>query len=81
MEALPGCFLGYRFGRMYSPMMSGVWKRCQGRASEAPPDERGGNRYVQPAATAPHSDSTNSECSPVTRLTAGMRRERPAELS
>ena len=26
--------------------------------SEAPPDERGGNRYVQPTATAPHLDST-----------------------
>ena len=24
----------------------------------APPDERGGNRYVQPKATASHSDST-----------------------
>src|SRR5215472_12848165 len=38
--------------------MSGVWKRSQGRTSEAPPDERGGNRYVRPTATAPHSDST-----------------------
>jgi hypothetical protein len=26
---------------------------------KAPPDERGGNRYVQPTATAPHLDSTN----------------------
>src|ERR1700757_539718 len=40
--------------------MSGVWKRSQGRTSEAPPDERGGNRYVRPTATAPHSDSTVS---------------------
>src|SRR5262249_34520987 len=39
--------------------MSGVWKRSQGRTSEAPPDERGGNRYVRPTATAPHSDSTH----------------------
>jgi hypothetical protein len=39
--------------------MSGVWKRSQGRTSEAPPDERGGNRYVRPTATAPHSDSTD----------------------
>jgi hypothetical protein len=38
--------------------MSGVWKRSQGRTSEAPPGERGGNRYVRPTATAPHSDST-----------------------
>ena len=26
--------------------------------TKAPPDERGGNRYVQPKATAPHLDST-----------------------
>src|SRR5262252_9736044 len=38
--------------------MSGVWKRSHGRTSEAPPDERGGNRYVRPTATAPNSDST-----------------------
>ena len=28
-----------------------VWKRSQGRTSEAPPDERGGNRYGRPTAT------------------------------
>jgi len=38
--------------------MSGVWKRSHGRTSEAPPDERGGNRYVRPTAAAPHLDST-----------------------
>src|SRR5665811_24490 len=29
-----------------------------GNRSKAPPDERGGNRYVLPNATAPHLDST-----------------------
>ena len=34
--------------------MSGMWKRSHGGTIEAPPDERGGNRYVLPNATAPH---------------------------
>src|SRR6516165_5850173 len=38
--------------------MSGMWKRRHGRTSKAPPDERGGYRYVRPTATAPHLDST-----------------------
>jgi hypothetical protein len=39
--------------------MSGMWKRSHGGTIEAPPNERGGNRYVLPNATAPHLDSTN----------------------
>jgi hypothetical protein len=35
-----------------------MWKRSYGRATKAPPDERGGNRHARPTATAPYPDST-----------------------
>src|SRR5271156_53875 len=64
--------------------MSGMWKRSHGRTSEAPPDERGGYRYVRPTAPASHLDSTPS-CRrrriPDAPPTAGARSDRPRQAS
>src|SRR5713101_306368 len=38
--------------------MRGEWKRSHGRATKAPPDERGGNRHARPTAAAPLPHST-----------------------
>src|SRR5271163_4188082 len=46
--------------------MRGVWKRSHGRATKAPPDERGGNRHARPNAAAPHLDSTETRQSRIT---------------
>src|SRR6202035_3499590 len=42
------------------PATRWMWKRSHCGTIEAPPGERGGNRYVLPNANAPHLDSTRS---------------------
>src|SRR6266852_1869437 len=55
------------------PATRWMWKRSHGGTTKAPPDERGGNRYVLPNATAPHLDSTIGRLRPA-QASAGVAR-------
>src|SRR6202158_5813483 len=54
------------------PATRWVWKRSHGGTIEAPPDERGGNRYVLPNATAPHLDSTKLRRTQCEQMSSGL---------
>src|SRR6516164_4821045 len=54
------------------PVTRWMWKRSHGRTSEAPPDERGGYRYVRPTATASHLDSTQLSRRPIANRARGI---------
>src|SRR6202158_2325645 len=54
------------------PATRWVWKRSHGGTIEAPPNERGGNRYVLPNATAPHLDSTKLRRTQCEQMSSGL---------